>query len=239
MGSKGPLTQRWYKEKQSFVSPNQKRILREHWSTYGLDLKYGVALEPLDGEINGNGSKLVLDIGFGLGDSLLYAAKQRPDDFIIGVEIHRAGIAQAIGRMIEGNVTNARIIRADVTMLLEGGGGWIKQSSIDEINVFFPDPWANAERDTQKRVIRESMLLLFEQKLKSTGAVLRFASDVHEYALYVEQLLECRPGWSRTFKSIHPPGQGLPSYRTETMYERKAASLGHSVYDYEFHWGAP
>jgi len=226
--AKGPLTQKWYKSKQSNLSPNQKRILREHFPTYGIQLVYG---ETIKLDFCNKTAKLVLDIGFGLGDSLIGMAQSRPNDCFIGCELHKAGIAQALQRVVQGNLTNVRIIKADVSMLLEGG--YMPDDSLDEICVFFPDPWVNAERDIQKRVIRETLLSLFERKLKQ-GAMLRIATDVQDYANYVQKLMEDRKGWSLISSTTHLPCQNGPIGRPITRYEERAISLGHTVTDFEY-----
>ena len=180
--------------------------------------------------------QLILDVGFGLGDSLIHLATTRPDCNVLGVELLPSGIAQALQTIHERNLTNAKVVKADCTMLLQPD--YLSESCvIDEIYVLFPDPWPNAVRDADKRVIRPETATLFERVLRKKGGVLRVSTDVPEMAKWVEDIMAQRPQgcWdtSLTARSeVVPPAR--PRYRPETKYEQKAQFEGRSVIDLEF-----
>ena len=153
-----PRSQKWFKAKQQHVSPNQKRMYNDHWPTYGINLKYGNKLIPFEAFPNLTVSAttpVVLDIGFGTGDSIVGMAQQNKDRIYLGCEIHRAGISIVLGNISSLAIENVKIIRADVTMLLEK---YLTERCLDEVCIFFPDPWPNAERDGERRVVRKGKM---------------------------------------------------------------------------------
>lgn len=226
-----PLSQRWYKAQQQHVSKAQKKVLRELWPIFGIDLVFN---ETIDGSFKsfygeiyikpveicilpvpsqfytaGSDSYIVLDIGFGTGESICQMANrvENSKKLFIGCEIYRAGLASALAltrqkidsqfatqiefplssaikRCLQES-TNIRLIRADATLLFERH---LSPSCLNEICVFFPDPWPNIPRDLQRRVVRLHMLDLFARALRP-GGLLRIATDVEEYATYVRRVV--------------------------------------------------
>jgi hypothetical protein len=152
-----PKSQKWYKEKQQHVSQNQKRIYNEYWPIYGVDLKYGNNVIPQQLFPNITVSDLTpvcLDIGFGLGDSIVGMSQQNKNKIYLGCEIHKAGICSLLGNISSLGIENVRVIKADVTLLL---GTYLKDRCLDEVCIFFPDPWRNIERDGERRVVRKGI----------------------------------------------------------------------------------
>ncbi len=229
-----PLSQAWYKVKQINISPNQKRVLRELWPDYGIDLVYNKQLDisELFPAFDSKYNKVVIDVGFGVGNSLLAMSGARKEDCFIGIEIHRAGIAKALQAVRESNSRNVRIIRVDFTMLLEGKH--LPEASVDEVCVFFPDPWPNEYRDGNRRVIRNQIITMLERVVKK-GGLLRIATDVDEYAEHVGRVMNTRPNWGLEKSEVHAPGEGSSwaRERSYTNYEQKAARE-HRMNIYEF-----
>lgn len=85
-----PLSQKWFKQKQKTITPAQKRSLQNLWQTYGVDLRYGDLFDP-DERFGrtGQGRRRVLDIGFGMGDSIAGMAENDREGDFVGVELHR------------------------------------------------------------------------------------------------------------------------------------------------------
>ena len=149
-----PRSQKWFKAKQQHVSPNQKRMYNDFWPVYGINLKYGSTVIPHElfpKFSSAAATPVVLDIGFGTGDSIVGMSQQNTDKIYLGCEIHRAGISIVLGNLSSLAIENVKIIRADVTMLLES---YLKTRCLDEVCIFFPDPWPNTERDGERRVVR-------------------------------------------------------------------------------------
>ena len=177
-----PLSQSWYKAKQQHVSSAQKKAISTYWNISGITLKYNETLR-LDCIFQKKYEHFVLDIGFGLGDSCIYMAERNPLSGYLGVEIHRSGIGSALIKIHSSDrpcdYSNIRVVRSDVAMLLDH----LEDQSLDEVSIFFPDPWPNTERDEQRRVMRPAMVEVISKKIKS-GGLLRLATDVEDYARY-------------------------------------------------------
>ena len=234
-----PLTQAWYKQKQINLSKNQRRLLTELFPLYGITLRFvngtKEVVNPLsDGLFPHPPHHVVLDIGFGLGDSLIAMASEDKAHAtaFLGVEIHKAGIASALGRIRDLGLTNVKLVRADVALLFDGF--LVAEPCIDVACVFFPDPWPNAERDGERRVIRRDVVDQLKRRLKS-GGLLRVATDVGDYADHVRAVMANETDFRLVAECVHPPCVNVPPYRPVTKYERRAADLGHpSVWDFEY-----
>lgn len=252
-----PYSQKWYREKQSHLSKNQRKIIRDLFPVYGIVLNYGELVRPINLFNFTSDSRDVsnvgvnLDIGFGSGDSLLYYASMFPNDICLGVEIHKASIATVLLRNHNtSKLNNIKVIRSDIALLMK----YLVDRCLDTVSVYFPDPWTNEFRDGERRVIRVSLLLELSKKMKSNGK-LRIATDVSDYATHVvttmndlndnintnpndktSDLIEQTHRWNLTFASVHEAGKDLPPWRTVTKYELKAqdAEPPRQVYEFEY-----
>src|SRR5690554_550210 len=80
------------------MTPGQQRGLDEGWPQYGLELEDGL-LEPAD--LFGRSAPLTLEIGFGMGQSLLEMAAAAPEQDFIGVEVHRPGVGALLSGLLK------------------------------------------------------------------------------------------------------------------------------------------
>ena len=243
-----PHSQHWYKEKQKHISKNQKRVMRRLWPSYGVDLEYAQKLNITslfnknDNEVPNctstssschNPNQLyyvVVDIGFGTGESIYYMANKstynKEKKVFLGVELMRSGLSSALCKLEKGQIFNdtVRLIRSDATILLKNH---LYDASLDEICIYFPDPWMG-DRDTERRIVRPQTLHLFTEKLKING-LLRICTDVREYATHVVDVIDifnsqcgrCRFQLGRS--ACHEAGVDVPEYRGLTKYELRAA----------------
>lgn len=76
-------TIRSFVRREHRMTPGQARALKEWWPKYGLSSETGIV--DCSGEC-------ILEIGFGMGQSLVAMATQNPDKFFYGIEVHRPGI---------------------------------------------------------------------------------------------------------------------------------------------------
>ena len=84
-----------YVKRESRISDQARLALTELWSKYGLSIQDGM----IDAEkIFGRKAPLILEIGFGMGQSLFTMAQNNPDGDFIGVEVHRPGSRGAIAK---------------------------------------------------------------------------------------------------------------------------------------------
>jgi len=251
-----PLSQSWYKFRQKHISKNQKRAYASLWPLYGIDLTFNTTIRLADMFGFNNTTDVdpyvVLEIGFGSGESLVRIAADNPLKCYIGCEIHRASIANTLMLINQSSVTNIRLVRCDATVLLESH---LERDSINEVSIFFPDPWRNSGRDSERRVIRRYLLGLYSLALKNRGK-LNIATDVEEYASHVRRTTEGfdhlssdhlssshidnrsptipQSEWKAIRIYNHAPGVDLPTYRCVTKYETKAAAEARSVWELQY-----
>jgi len=114
---------------------------------------------------------------------------------------------------------NLRIYDDDATQLLD----WLPASSIDGIDLLYPDPWPK-KRHWKRRFVNETNLGRFARVMKP-GALFHFASDIDTYVNWT--LLHCRAHadfeWTaRSAADWYTPYEAWPG----TRYEAKALREG-------------
>jgi tRNA (guanine-N7-)-methyltransferase len=201
----------------------QRRALEDHWARYGIES--GDALD-LD-DIFGRRARRIVEIGFGRGENLLALAATSPDTDFLGIEVHRAGIGKLLLEATALDLKNLRVICRDAVEVL---GGQLQDSSVDELLIFFPDPWPK-KRHYKRRLIQDEFVELAARRLRP-GGTLRVATDWQNYA---EQMLDVLSR-SSLLENDDPAGGFCPRSATRplTHFERRGARLGHSVWDLAF-----
>ena len=76
----------------------QEKALQDLWPVFGLELKDGLID---DQHIFGRQASTVLEIGFGMGESLISMASAAPELNFIGIEVHRPGVGRLLSRIAE------------------------------------------------------------------------------------------------------------------------------------------
>lgn len=161
-----------------------------------------------------------------MGDSLLQMALEKPDTNFIGIEVHKPGVGKLLHGIAEHGVSNLRIICHDAKEVLAQG---FDDGSIDQIQIFFPDPW-HKKRHNKRRLVQQEFMLLIANKLKETGSV-HLATDWQEYAVHMMEVMSGLDAYTNT--------QGEAAYwldpdRPNTKFERRGQKLGHGVWDLLF-----
>lgn len=203
------------------VTAAQERALETLWPRYGIDRSEG----PLDlDRIFGRRAPRCLEIGFGAGEVIGALAEANRDVDYLGVEVHRPGIGRLLLRATAAQLHNLRVIERDAVEVLEHG---LADGSLDEILVFFPDPW-HKKRHVKRRLVDARFVALASAKLRP-GGVLRLATDWEPYA---EQMLAVCAAEPR-LHALSPDGTyvGRPAQRPSTRFERRGERLGHRVRD--------
>lgn len=215
---------RSYVRRQARFTPGQKQALTALWPQYGLELTE----RPLDyAKIFKRQVPLTLEIGFGMGTSLLAMAKAAPQKDFIGIEIHNPGVASLMRNLQEHNIANVRIFKVDAHDVLNN---CIVDDSLNEVLLFFPDPWPK-KRHHKRRIVQPAFVELIYKKLK-IGGIFHLATDWQDYA---EQMLAVM---SEAKGFINNAGIGLyaerPAHRPLTKFEARGQKLGHGVWDLIF-----
>ncbi|TNM36608.1 tRNA (guanosine(46)-N7)-methyltransferase TrmB [Nocardioides albidus] len=136
----------------------------------------------------GREAPLAVEIGGGVGEATAALAAARPDLNILGLEVWRPGVAEALGRVAEAGATNVRFCGVDALWMLEHR---IAPDSIAELWTFFPDPW-HKTRHHKRRLVNAENAALIASRL-APGAWWRLATDWADYAEQMVEVLDAEP----------------------------------------------
>jgi tRNA (guanine-N7-)-methyltransferase len=199
---------------------SQRKALEQHWTRYVLD--YQPQLLALDSLFPKQGP-LTVEIGFGMGDSLLEMAQAEPNANFIGIEVHKPGIGKLLHGIAEHRLNNLLVICHDATEVL---AHCFSERSVDKVLILFPDPWPK-KRHHKRRIIQPAFLQLLASRLKP-GGELHLATDWQEYAEHMLEVLEA----SEELVNANGAGNYWESpRRPATKFERRGKRLGHGVWD--------
>jgi tRNA (guanine-N7-)-methyltransferase len=204
------------------ISPRQTQGLELHLPHHQLPL------EPWDlTQKICPSAPIIVEIGFGMGQSLIAMAQAHPEHQYIGIEVHRAGIGSLAADVHDHTIKNILIAPYDAVTVFEQ---CIPDHALDGVQIFFPDPW-HKKRHHKRRLIQESFVRTIIQKLKPQGW-LHIATDWAPYAQDVMELLSQIPELINTAG----PNQfsPRPSTRPLTKFEQRGQNLGHEVFDLVF-----
>lgn len=211
----GPL--RSYKLRTSRITPGQRRALSDLLPVWGIP----TSARPIDvEEIFGRRAGLVLEIGFGMGESTLAMAAADPDRDVIGVEVHTPGVGALLRDAEAAGLKNIRVVVADARLVLRE---MLAADSLDEIRVFFPDPWPKS-RHHKRRLVTPPFARLAAGRLRPGGR-LHLATDWAEYARVMLSIVEAEPLLRNRFESFADPG----THRPTTRFERSGLAKGHHI----------
>jgi len=227
--------------RQGRLTAGQQRALDEQWPRFGLDF----AGAPRDfAAAFGREAPLVVEIGFGNGEQLLFAAENEPHKNLVGIEVHAPGV----GRLLHGAAElaarsaaapNLRVYCHDAVEVLNHD---IADATLDEVRIYFPDPW-HKKRHHKRRLIQLEFVALLATKLKA-GGLLHLATDWEDYARQMHEVGAAEPRL-RNVAGTGPvddaSGDALvrgtvdrPAWRRQTHFEARGLKLGHGVWDLLF-----
>jgi tRNA (guanine-N7-)-methyltransferase len=207
--------------RQGRFTPAQQRAFDELWPRFGLD--YQGHRRDFDA-VFGRSAKRVLEIGFGNGEALRHAAQHDPGRDLIGIEVHAPGVGRLLNALAADDARNVRIYHHDAVEVLENE---IADGSLDEIRIYFPDPW-HKKRHNKRRLLQPALAGLLVRKL-AVGGRLHLATDWHDYAEQMWDVLDAMPGLCNR---AGPRGHVVrPDWRPQTHFESRGQKLGHGVWD--------
>tara|TARA_B110000858_G_scaffold198464_1_gene265337 strand:- start:4466 stop:5179 length:714 start_codon:yes stop_codon:yes gene_type:complete len=205
------------------LTDSQRKAIESYWGKYVIEFN-NTPLDP--SSLFEKPQKLTVEIGFGMGDSLLEMAKQSPDQNFLGIEVHQPGVGKLLNGIAENQLTNIKLICHDAREILETG---LPDHCIDRLLLFFPDPW-HKKRHNKRRLVQAEFIELLLKKL-NTAAELHFATDWQAYAEHMMEVLEANPCLENTLgaKNYWPEPD-----RPVTKFEKRGQRLGHGVWDLRF-----
>ena len=207
--------------RQGRFTEAQQRAFDDLWPRFGLD--YTGTLRDFDAAF-GRSAKRILEIGFGNGQALRYSARHDPARDHIGIEVHAPGVGRLLNALAEDNTGNVRLYHHDAVEVLQHE---IADGTLDEVRIYFPDPW-HKKRHHKRRLINDAFAALLVRKLASDGR-LHLATDWQDYAEQMWDVLETTAGLSNT---AGPRGHvARPAWRPQTHFETRGQNLGHGVWD--------
>lgn len=214
---------RSFVRREGRITERQQTAITQLWKKYGLSSDK--MLDPL--AVFGSNAPLVIEIGFGMGQSLLEMAQANPNKHYIGIEVHRPGVGALLASLEEQHIQNVRIYSTDAILLLKQ---CIPHHSVSELFVYFPDPWPK-KRHHKRRLIQPDFMQLVVDVLIS-GGIFHCATDWEDYAVHMMAVLSACPNLKNS------RGEGAfstrPDWRPETKFERRGQRLGHDIYDLIF-----
>jgi tRNA (guanine-N7-)-methyltransferase len=213
----GPI--RTFKYRRGRVTASQQHALDTLWPSLGLDLK-AEFLDPA--AVFGRVAPLVFEIGFGMGETTLAMAAAELDRDLIAVDVHTPGAGALLRALSAEGLTNVRVAVGDALEVLRG---MVPYGSLDEIRLFFPDPWPKTKH-VKRRLFTASFTALAAARLKP-GGVLHVATDWGPYAEQVLELVEAEPLLVNDFGGLAP----RPADRPLTRFEQQGLAKGHEVFD--------
>jgi len=208
------------------ITPSQRHALENLCSKYGIE--YAPTIVDFS-QYFARPADLILEIGFGNGESLLKMAIETPETDFIGIDVHPPGVGSLLAAIEKHSLTNLRIIYHDAVDVLTH---MITDQSLSKVQIYFPDPWPK-KRHHKRRLIQTSFVELLYRKLKPKG-LLHLATDWEDYARQMMRILSSTKGLS----NADAEGgfyKNASAHRPETKFELRGVRLGHQVSDLIFY----
>lgn len=206
------------------LTRGQERALTELWPQFGVEYR-AQATDPAT--LFGRSAPLVVEIGFGMGQSLVAMALAEPEKNFLGIEVHAPGVGAALMGIEEKSVPNLRVMRHDAVEVLNH---MLPDAVIDRLQLYFPDPW-HKKRHHKRRIVQADFVALLARKVKPGGLV-HFATDWQAYAEWMLDVLGKEPQLRNLSATSDYVPQ--PAWRPHTKFEARGERLGHGVWDLLF-----
>lgn len=162
----------------------------------------------------------ILEIGFGLGENLLFQATKHPENYFIGIDPFINGVANVVQKAKELNLNNISILDTPVQKVLDN----FSDNFFSKVFVLFPDPWMK-NKQKKRRLLNYLFLEKILKKMR-TKSTLIFATDDQDYFNFVIKEVSLLRKKIDTFK--YSLGNKHPI--ADTKYSNKANKLKKDIY---------
>ena len=202
------------------ITNSQRQAIRRLWDDNVIHFS-GDLLDL--GEIFQNSLPVTVEIGFGMGSSLIDMAHKDSTTNFLGIEVHKPGIGKVLKDIEIRRIKNLKLICHDAVEVFNNA---LENKTLDRVLVFFPDPWPK-KRHAKRRIIQPKFVANISDKLKSNGC-LHLATDWSPYAEHMIEVLNKIPSLSN---AIAPKVFWENPLRPETKFERRGKLLGNEIWD--------
>lgn len=215
------------------MSDAQERAWAELASRYVIDVQRDAAATSVlpgtsvvPAEVFGRTAPLTVEVGSGQGHAIVSAAAAAPDRDFLAVEVFRAGLARTMLDADRAGIRNLRLVEANAPEVLEH---LLPEASVDELWIFFPDPWHKAKHN-KRRLIAPPFPPPAARALRD-GGCLRLATDWEDYARQMREVLAAAEEFVPAFD-----GEWAERFdgRVMTAFERKGIAKGREIRDLDY-----
>jgi tRNA (guanine-N7-)-methyltransferase len=212
-------TVRSYRIRGTRITAPQQLALDTYWDQFGIEQSTQRVDIP---SLFPNSQKVVMEIGFGMGEATALIARDFPDTGFFAVDVHRPGVGKLFSLIKEHGLKNLRVIQGDAHLVLHD---MFDDASLDGVHLFFPDPWPK-KRHNKRRIVNENFLQQVASKLKS-GGFLHIATDWVPYAEWIDEVFAA--------STLFSGGRvARPDWRPLTRFEGQGITKDHQVNDFRF-----
>ncbi len=203
------------------ITPSQQRALDELWPDYGVQY----IDSPLDfTHLFGRTAPIIVEIGFGNGESLVDQAAANPDCDFLGIEVHEPGVGHCLLKAEDADIHNLKIVAHDAVEVLKNQ---IPPGTLSRVNLYFPDPWPK-KRHHKRRIVQPDFVGLIAEKL-AAGGTLNIATDWANYSEHIDEVLSQSDRFTCIEHREHDGDE--PFDRPQTKFERRGLRKGHRISD--------
>ena len=154
---------------------------------------------------------IILDIGFGTGDSTLALQDMFPRHTILGIEAYKPGVKNLLSN-------NIYVHYGDALEIIEK----ISNDTISQIYMLFPDPWQK-KKHRKRRLFNEYTFSLILSIIKRNG-FFHFSTDNISYALEAKKIISKVASVDIRFSKNR-------GFRPITKFEKKGIYKKNFVFD--------
>jgi tRNA (guanine-N7-)-methyltransferase len=211
-GREGPAPARalYGRSRGKSLRAGQKRLLAEALPRFSIapdDLAAGRAFAAP--------REMWLEIGFGAGEHLIEQAKANPHVGLIGCEPFLNGVVAALAGLKRDDISNVRLRLGDAQAVIKA----VPDAFFSRVFMLYPDPWPK-RRHHKRRAVSVGFIAALARVMHS-GAELRFATDIDDYAGWTLFRFLASPHFRWTAARADDWRQPWPGWRP-TRYEAKA-----------------
>ena len=201
------------------LSPKRQAEFDEWIQRWGIDVE-GPLLDWAD-VFGGDGPTrrdVVLDVGFGHGESTIEMAAAEPHLHVVGVEVHTPGVVTVLDAIEHRGLDQIRVVHGDLLPFLDR----VAPESLAVVRIFFPDPWTK-RRNFHRRLVGPDVVAALTDRLR-VGGTMHLATDIADYAQSMRQVCDAEPRLS---------GGAIerPDWRPLTRFEQRGLDAGRSSSD--------